>query len=387
MNTTIETLTHHLNPTDGHVIAGTRLDDNRFVGRMRAAQLFQIAPDPRVAEQQQRRGESTAEMAALQSVRAEVQRAFEGAKKQNVGPYSEYIVALRAGSIGITPPITLYCDTPLLFQENQDGTGLLQVPWDVKLIAIDGETQLAARHEAASKDPDTRHEFVPVYICFGHNQSWARQAFHDLNTLAVRPNTALSMSMDARDPVTSIANAVEQATPMLRGRVNRYRRQLRDTDRDITTITGLRGAVATLAKGIAGVKFGARPVPLGSVDVPAVEAAARDWFAAVMEAIGPAMEDRKGSIASSNAVLAAIGAVGAPLVSISDPAIRKTQAYRLASGLRTVHWDRGRRWDGIAGKMGSKGLTVAGTKGVAHAVYHALTEENSDEYSRVRSRA
>jgi hypothetical protein len=36
--------------TNGHIVAGTRIDQARFVGRVKAAQLFQIAPDPRATE-------------------------------------------------------------------------------------------------------------------------------------------------------------------------------------------------------------------------------------------------------------------------------------------------------------------------------------------------
>ena len=39
-----------LNRTDGHLIAGVKLNDHQFLGRLKAALLFQIAPDPRDAE-------------------------------------------------------------------------------------------------------------------------------------------------------------------------------------------------------------------------------------------------------------------------------------------------------------------------------------------------
>ena len=64
--------------------------------------------------------------------------------------------------------------------------------------------------------PETKHDFVPVYICHGRDKQWARQAFHDLNTLAVRPNSALSIGMDARDPITHICRAVERGVPLFK---------------------------------------------------------------------------------------------------------------------------------------------------------------------------
>src|SRR5665213_2278814 len=78
-----------LNPTEGHIIAGTIIDDHRFVGRVRAAQLFQIAPDPRDTENKKKL-DASKELQDLRGVRDEVQRLFEGAKKKNVQPYSEY---------------------------------------------------------------------------------------------------------------------------------------------------------------------------------------------------------------------------------------------------------------------------------------------------------
>jgi len=376
MNTTT------LNPTNGHLIAGALLDNNRFVGRMRAAQLFQIAPDPRDAENTKKR-DGSKELQDIQHIREEVQRQFEGAKRSNVHPYAEYIVALGKGHDGITPPITLYCEHALEFFENSDGTGLLQVPWDIRLVAIDGETQLAARHEAQSLDTETRNEFVPVYICFGRTQAWARQSFHDLNTLAVRPNTALSMGMDARDPITKMVNAVESRVAFFRGRVNKSRRQLRDRDIEVTTITGLRGAIATLAKGIGGVKYGNRPVPIEPDKLTMIEEAAVDWFEAVAEAIGPAIENRANTVAGSNPVMAAIGAMGHPLTQFGDPTQRKAEAFRLASNLQRIHWARDDTWSGIAGKVGRNGLTIAGTKEAAYHVYAALTDGTTEAYRKV----
>src|SRR5262249_40854532 len=161
--------------TDGHIIAGTAVDQHRFLGRVRAAQLFQIAPDPRDTENKKKL-DSSHELQELRGIRDEVQRLFEGAKKKNVGPYAEYIVDLRAGEDGVTPAITLFSEAPLGVDMREDGTGFIQVPWDKRLVAIDGETQLAARHEAANLNPDTKQEFVAVYIHHGRHETWARQA-------------------------------------------------------------------------------------------------------------------------------------------------------------------------------------------------------------------
>jgi hypothetical protein len=149
------------------------------------------------------------------------------------------------------------------------GPGVLLSPvgaWEIGFLVAKGRTALdlpapvwIARHEAASRNPDSKQDFVPVYICHGWDKQWARQAFHNLNTLGVRPNAALSIGMDARDPITRICRTVERGVPLFKDRVNKVRRQLRTGDAHIVTITTLRGACVTLAKGISGVQYGARP--------------------------------------------------------------------------------------------------------------------------------
>lgn len=376
--------TKPLNPTDGHIIAGTVIDDHRFIGRVRAAQLFQIAPDPRDTENK-KKIDSSIELRDLREIRDEVQRLFEGAKKKNVQPYAEYIVGLHSGEEGLTPPITLFTSEKLVIEQRDDGTAFIQVPWDQRLVAIDGETQLAARHEAANIAPETKSEFVAVYINHGHDEMWARQAFHDLNTLGVRPNAALSLGMDARDPITKVCREVERQVPFFKDRVNKVRRQLRSTDIEVVTITTLRGACVTLAKGINGVQYGARPVPIDD-KLEAIEAAALDWFGAFTDAFGPALENRAQSLASSPTAMAAIGAIGNPLIHIADPQDRKLKARELLKSLAGVNWTRDKTWEGIAGKFTPKGsFSLGGSKETAYAVYAALTDPNSPGFARVRS--
>jgi len=373
-----------LHPTNGHIIAGTRIDEYRFIGRVKAAQLFQLAPDPRDSENR-KKVDASKQLQELQSMREEVQRLFEGAKKRNVPAYAKYIIDLHRGKDGITPPITLYSELALEIEEHEDGTCFVQVPWGVKLVAIDGETQLAARHEAAAIVAETQDEFVAIYLVHGREKVWARQAFHDLNALGVKPNTAISLGMDGRDPITQITKEVERHVPFFRDRVSKVKRQLSSTDTHVVTIAVLRGACVTLAKGINGVQLGNRPFALDDAQIEAVTETARLWFSEVARAIGPALEDRGGCVASSPAVLAAIGAIGHQLLGISDPAQRKLEATRLATALQAVNWQRAPHWSGIAGKLSAKGtLSVGGTKENAYAVYAALADSSRPEYQNVR---
>jgi DNA sulfur modification protein DndB len=115
-------------------------------------------------------------------------------------------------------------------------------------------------------------------------------------------------------------------------------------------------------------------------------AAAVDWFGAIVEAIGPAIEDRENKIASAPSVFAALGAVGHQLIEITNPAERKDKARELAKNLSDVKWDRSKRWEGIAGKFTPKGVfTSGGTKETAYAVYSALTDSNDPGFNAIRA--
>jgi len=375
-----------LNPTDGHILAGVQIDEHRFLARVKMPQLESIAPDPRDTEDK-RKLSSLKELQDLREIRDDVQRLFEGQKAKNVEPYADYIIDVHHGADGITPPIILYSEKALpVSVDDRYGFGAILVPFGQKLVAIDGETQLAARFEAANKEPETRNGFIAVYVCHGRDKGWARQAFHDLNVLGVRPNTAVSIGMDARDPLTSISREVEQRVPFFQGRVNKVRRQLRGSDREIVTIAALRGACVTVAEGIGGVRFGARPVPLGENRRRVVEQAAVEWFRAVAEAIGPAIEDRDAKLASAPSVLAAIGAMGHAIVGLegSERALKLTHQIAL---LREVDWTRDKHWEGIAGKFTPKGvLSIGGSKETAYAIFGALSDDTSSAFRKVRRR-
>lgn len=378
----------NLNPTEGHILGGVELDKHRFLARVRIPQLRQIAPDPRDSEDKKKlAGLKT--MQELREVREDVQRLFEGAKAKNVDPYAEYIVDVHQGQDGITPPIILYSEQPLqVATEEKWGFGSILVPWGAQLVAIDGETQLAARYEAANRDPETESGYVAVYVCHGFSKNWARQAFHDLNVLGVRPNAAVSIGMDARDPLTGITRQVEKRVPFFRDRVNKVRRQLRGTDTDVVTIASLRGACITFAEGIGGVRYGARPVALADEKHPVVLERATEWFQAVTEAIGPAMEDRENKLASAPSVLAAIGAVGHELLHADDPHVRAKMRAEMIDRLREIDWRRGKHWEGIAGKFTPKGsFSIGGSKETAYAIYGALTDDTSSAYQQVRPSA
>jgi DGQHR domain-containing protein len=376
-----------LNPTDGHIVAGVVLDKHRFLGKMKGAQLLQVALDPRKTEDLKQVAAST-ELEDLRRIRTDLQRLFEGAKARNVEPYAQYIVDVYAGTAGMAPPIILFTEQELPVDEQSGGTAFAQIPYGTQVVAIDGETQLAARFEAANINPATKQEFVPVVICHGLTLEWGRQVFHDLNTLGVQPNSALSISMDQRDPLTYVARQVEKRVPFFAGRVNMVRRQLGRNDKHVVTITAIRGACVTLAEGIGGIRHGARPVQVDPAQLGGIENVAIEWFTAVAEAFGASIEDRDRTVSSSPAVLAAIGAIGHELIHISDAQVRAEKRDELIDKLRLVKWGKDKTWEGIAGKFSPKGkFSVGGSKETAYAVYAALTNRDDRGYKQIREAA
>ncbi|MDB4884536.1 MAG: putative sulfur modification protein DndB [Gemmatimonadetes bacterium] len=375
-----------ISPTLGHVISGVRLGDHEFEGRVMAAQLFQFAEDPRNTENEKvYKGNTILE--EQRRLRLEVQRMFAGEKRKNAESYAEYIVNMHAGEPGLTPTMVLWTNADLDFEESEDGTGAarLLVPFTVRLIAIDGETQLAARYIARDINPDTAQAWVSLKICYNRDVNWARQVFHDLNVLGVQPNKALAIGMDARDPLTSVARHIEDSVPLFRGKINKQKRQLSASDRDIMTITTLRGACITLAEGIGGVKHGTSPVSIDKERAKHVEKVAVEFFNAVADKIGPATEDRERTVVASPAVMAAIGAMGNVLVGIEDDAARRTKLTEIVERLSLVNWNKGDHWAGIAGKFSPSGkFSLGGAKENSYAVYAALTDVTSDGYDRIR---
>jgi DNA sulfur modification protein DndB len=376
------------NPSEGIPFSCQVLDRHKVIGAMPGALLEQVTYDPRTIEDK-RAPAYDPRLHEAAEIRREVQRLFEGVKKANVNPYAEYIGHLaRDEQYGITPPIILWSPEPLQVLEAGYGLHLAVIPFGKLFVPIDGETQLAARYEAWERDSTVRDQAVPVMIAHGLDSGWARQAFHDINVLGRRPNAAIAISMDNRDPATQIARDLETKVGYLKGRINTMRRQLRKTDRNagqVMTVTALRSSVVTIAEGIGGVAHGTKPVQIEQDSEVARVAAA--WWDALGEHLGDEIAANE-SVASSPAAIAALGAVGHRLheAGFSDDGDLEDAADDLARALsEDIDWMKGSRWAGIAGKFTPKGaFSVGGAKETSYRIYEALVDETSDAFRRIR---
>jgi DGQHR domain-containing protein len=377
-----------MSPTEGIPVPGTvKVPDHEFVSAISAAQLLRITKDPRDSENPKLRA-GNPELQDIFKLREEVQRMFKGAKEKNVEPYAQYIVNMQEGGTGVTPQIVLFTQERLEFVPSEEGSffGRLLLPWDVEWVAIDGETQLAARFEAANINSETRKQQVDIKFCYDRPLEWAKQAFHDLNLLSVRPNAATAIAMDMRDPLTSVTRDVAKL-PFFDGRVASSR-QLKKNDTGICTLSVLRTAVVCFSEGIGGLQYGNKPVGLSTERIPLVQKAALDYFSALTNKLGPTMERRNETVAASPAVMAALGAIGHKAATIADANMRQAEIELALKYLDQVDWSRGAKWDGIAGKLRPDGVfsTAGGAKDSGHACYSALADPSSPNYATIRGR-
>jgi DNA sulfur modification protein DndB len=256
-------------------------------------------------------------------------------------------------------------------------------------LAIDGETQLTAHYELRRRaEPETRDRHgaypVPAVIHHGVSVDDARLYFHDLNVLAVRPNTSLGLSMNTADPIMKAVARVENGVSFLNGRVERMARQLTKSSPKVVTMQTLRQMVVNVGKGIAGVQYGARPVPTEGVDLDDVTEVAISWFSLFFETFRVEANDRDAYLLTSSPVLAAVGAMGNVILDAPHHQRDEIQK-RLIESLQSVDWHKGAHWQGIAGRFSAKGVfTVSGTKEVGYGVFNVLVDAHNPNYTTVR---
>lgn len=393
MTTTTTTATE-LDLSAGSYVKGIRLDDTTFLAVTSFQQLRTITRDPDVLQPGSKRGSDEPGIEEERAIHELIQRAMAGNKKSNVPRYARYIEQLvRGESPGVLPPIDLW-SPPALNVVTVGSTTYILVPNGEHLLAIDGETQLAAHHQlgrSTTVDATTRtlHQKYPLAAVMHHGlpTNVARQYFHDLNILAVRPNTSLGLAMDTQDPLMQIVGDVESHIDLLEGRVEKMLRQLPKKSTKIVTLQGLRQMVVNIAKGISGVQYGARPAPVNDVDLRELTSVATDWIGLYFQTFETEITDRETHLAGNGPVLAAVGAMGHDLLKM-DEAERSRAMARMITGLQEVDWSKGEQWLGIAGNYTSTGVfSVKGTKEVAYAVFNALSDIQNSGYAQIHTLA
>jgi len=258
---TTTTLDPQLDLSAGSYIKGAKLDENTFLATTSFQQLRTITRDPEFLQPGSRKGDDVPTIGDERAIHELIQGALAGNKKTNAVRFQRYIEDLvrerATGTLApkVLPPMHLWSPAALDIHTVGPTTYIL-VPNGETLFAIDGETQLTAHHalyRSGSVDPGVRrdHLKLPLGSVLHHGVpvGIARQYFHDLNILAVRPNTSLGLSMDTQDPIMKVVGDVEAGVPLLAGRVDKMARQLPRKSDKLVTLQSLRQMVIDVAKG------------------------------------------------------------------------------------------------------------------------------------------
>jgi DNA-sulfur modification-associated len=371
----------------GTTVSGLVVDENRFVAVMPFARLMNLVTNPLQASNPKLR-ETSSQLADYYELHAEIQRAFDKGKKDNAELYAEYVIQVQKGENGDTPTIDLYTPEKLtVFPGTADQKAKLIWTHGLTVVPYDGETQLAARFLGAAREADTKKMHVVVTITHGKPVAYARQCFHDRNAYQRKAPVAVSMAMDARDPLIAVVRSIEEKVPTAKGQISWRSRQLPQTGGYIAAASFLRTAVVCFAHGIGGVQLREADLPTGMSSEDFTRRAVL-WFGKVIEKVGPYMRDRENYVASSPAIWAALGAMGKPLVesNAADTASLQALVDGLAARLDRVDWRKSDAWVGVAVKQTPKGFSFAGgAKDSGSIAFKALNDGTDANFARIRA--
>ncbi|WP_245724944.1 DNA sulfur modification protein DndB [Micromonospora citrea] len=364
--------------------------------------LLTLVPDP-VREENATALRSDRKLREHAELRSEVQRLLKGtAKGRNVKPYAAYIAAGLRGELDkawSSPPICLWSSRSL---EPVDGVASL--PLGVPIVAIDGETQVAAMHaimnDPAAFDLDEAvigRTPVAFEIYWDITTSDARQIFHDRNLFGVSVAKTLALSMDQRDFGTTIAQrvlsitevSVDGKTESFSHFVNARKRQLGQNDSEWMTLSALRSLCVTVLLGKPGIEATSGTIEKSDLSGLDPQAALNEVSTTVSNLVRAFSNDlATRSALTAPAVLAGVGAAAHRTTSWTREEPRLT-SEQLHSLLRQVRWEREEKyWEGVAAKRtASGGLSFAGgAKDSGHRVCDAIINPDSDLGKRIRGR-
>lgn len=213
------------NEQPGIRVQAIKVSDSEFIAVMPFSYLQSVTVDPRLLSQppvSETSEDYDADLEFMKGVYNVIQRPVALAKKSNVVPYSDFIRTIIEGAKAPIPAIKLTCAESISFPD--DNNGYAVIPPNVRFVAIDGDTQLAAhyRFQRAEKRKEMRdrHKGFPIkcVIMHGLTDQEREQAFAIANrAIAVPKSMAVERDMsnplvmaarelcghdDMRDPVT-----------------------------------------------------------------------------------------------------------------------------------------------------------------------------------------
>ena len=199
------------NEQPGIRVQAIKVSDSEFIAVMPFSYLQSVTVDPRLLSQppvSETSEDYDADLEFMKGVYNVIQRPVALAKKTNVVPYSDFIRTIIEGAKAPIPAIKLTCAEPISFPEENDGYAV--IPPNVRFVAIDGDTQLAAhyRFQRAEKRKEMRdrHKGFPIkcVIMHGLTDQEREQAFAIANRAIAVPKS-MAVERDMQNPLVMAA--------------------------------------------------------------------------------------------------------------------------------------------------------------------------------------
>jgi hypothetical protein len=323
----------------------------------------------------------------LRELHALVQRDFSGQKKTNArGDLADYIETEWLPFSNGHPPAGFLPGFTLFFPEqlNIGEDGVAHVT--SKAIFIDGESRgeaLLVNIERLGDDEvdELLHRQLAVHIIHGiDDPKVIAKYFSDVNGRGVQVNKNLVIMTDYTDPYAEITKRVFASLGL-----ELETRQRQVSAKSAAVLTGLqaRNMVAAVAKGVAAVSYGAKPIPEEGVDLEKLETTATVWLKRVFDTLGPELFRDKSQIVRSVPVSVSLGALGKAFY---DGDTEAQQAALAVLSDEQIDWSVGEQWASIAGRVNpnTEKFAVGGGKEYAYATFNALTKPDSEIGRQIR---
>ncbi|MFB6813053.1 DNA sulfur modification protein DndB [Streptomyces sp. NPDC056347] len=327
-------------------------------------------------------------------------------KAKNIGPYADYLAKALKGELGnawSTPPLTLWCQRPLIIDEN----GNTHLPILDAIVAVDAETQITAMHRIRKNKKfygldgfDFSTAMVAFEIYHGIPASDARQIFHDRNLKGVPVDKSLALSMDNRDLATTITRQLVDATTVmlpdgekpLDDFIVTGKRQAGSSPNEWITLSALRTMVVTTLLGRSGIQASSGNASITLADLPdgvTESQALHEVVDALRELITTHTDQfvQKNAI-TTPAVLAGLGAAMHRTMSWTEEPFEPHVDVK--GLLKIVRWERDAQyWGGVSATVKTDGKVTwgGGAKDSGYKVYTALTDPSSDVGKKIRGLA
>tara|TARA_B100001123_G_scaffold1412_1_gene1999 strand:+ start:2265 stop:3506 length:1242 start_codon:yes stop_codon:yes gene_type:complete len=327
-----------------------------------------------------------------------IQRSLTGRKLKNSKEgLKNYVLEQwvpKDGS-GILPPLVIWFRKQIEVRwfDNSECRPLLQavIPPGVMGLALDGESRIEAflyaiEEASGDKIDELLTKRLSVTVLHDTPPEKASKWFADINGRGSGVNPNLLIARDYTDRWAQLAiDTFEE----LKIDLEKQKRQVSARSSAVISAMQARTMTAAIGLGLSAVTYGSKEIPTKNAkdediidDWGRFENAVKVWLRDVFEKFPPEHFKDKEQVLRSVPVLVSIGAIGKGIYSQESKELEVAQRF-LAD--ESIVWQRGERWNGIAGKINAAGsFSVGSGKENAYATYRALTDETDPGYTQIR---